>query len=537
MNMHVMGAGVATAWLRSPSTTTGIHLRDDAGGWRRVSYAQLADRVAALAGTLVERGLAGRRVAVLADDPEAFVIRFMAVLATGGTCVPLMPPMPMQDDESYRRRATDVLQRAAPEGVVTSQQELDHLPPLQLEVVLDGARSAPLDLPGAAELAGAPALIQFSSGSTAAPKGIRIGRLALDRNLRAIAGWLGMGPQDRTASWLPLYHDMGLIGCTLAPIATQTDLLLMTPMQFLRDPLSWIRCFGEQGATLTAAPTFGYGYAAKRARDRDLGECDLRNWRVAIVGAEPVRRRVIEDFCDVFAPYGFSDRAFCPAYGLAEATLVVSGTPPAERAPAARAAPSGAGVHRSATEVEGLLASGLPLEGFSLEARDVNGRAVGELELGELWVGGESLADGYEGDDELTASRFRDGWFRTGDIGYFEQGWPFVLGRMSDSLKVRGELVLAEQAEAAIARELPEMQPAVVVPSRRTGAGITVLVESGRPWDDDRRKAAEGRIAGLFDDCEVELRFVARHTIPRTTSGKPKRRECWETFVHRAAQG
>jgi acyl-CoA synthetase (AMP-forming)/AMP-acid ligase II len=377
-----------------------------------------------------------------------------------------------------------------------------------------------------------PALIQFSSGSTGRPKGIVISRRALLANVHAIATWLRMGEGDATASWLPLYHDMGLIGTTITPVLTQTDLMLMTPLQFLRRPAEWLRCFGQRGATLTAAPAFGYAYAARKADLGDLAGCDFSAWRVAILGAEPIRRSVVDQFAAQFEPLGFERRSFCPAYGLAEATLVVAATPIDAEAVTRQEAEGHDGPPDELPGRGELVGSGRALEGFQLKIVDEHGAPVAEGTPGELWVGGDSLASGYEPPDD---GAFAGGWFRTGDVGVSINGELFVYGRLSDRFKLRGEAVLAEDAEFAIQQSLELEALPVVVPSLRDGAGLTVVVEGQAAWPEDAIGSARDVIAGLFDGADIDLVFVGRGTVPRTTSGKPRRRECWELHVKAAA--
>jgi acyl-CoA synthetase (AMP-forming)/AMP-acid ligase II len=515
-----------TDWIDRPAAEAGVSFLDNDWEWCRVSYAELADRIRRVAGALAAHGLGGQRVAVLVADPEAFIVHLFAVWAVGGTCLPVTPHLPLHDANDYRRQATAGLETARPVVLLVGEDDEAVVPdwPTLRITKEDHADPGPARSPAATDAA----LVQFSSGSSGTPKAIRISRRALMANIGAIARWLQMSPGDLTASWLPLYHDMGLIGTTLCPILTQTDLMVMTPMQFLRRPEAWLRCFGESGATLTAAPAFGYAYAARKISPEVMVDWDFSRWRAAIVGAEPIRRRVIDEVTACLSPFGFARRAFCPAYGLAEATLVVSATP-LDELPVTRSDLSQVGDADATLPGQGeLVGSGRPLEGCTVRVTDEAGLSVPDSEIGEIWVGGDALADGYEPPVE---GAFVDGWFRTGDIGMVVAGELFVCGRVSDGFKVRGNRVLAEDAEFAIQKSLDLRTPPVVVPSRREGAGLTVLVESQRPWSETEQNVAHEVLGGLFDGAEVDIAFVPRGGIPRTTSGKPQRRQCWRQYV------
>ena len=262
----------------------------------------------------------------------------------------------------------------------------------------------------------------------------------------------------------------------------------------------------------------------RRVSPDELAGLDLSGWRVAIIGAEPVRSNVVDAFVDVLAPLGFRRRAFCPAYGLAESTLVVTATPPDQDAPTL-----GEGRYEPRRAPEVLVSSGRPVWGATVTTRHADGTVLPEGEVGEIWVSGPSLADGYEaveGEDP-----FASGWLRTGDVGTIQEGELYVFRRMADSFRVRGKRVFAERAEQQIQGIVGRDVAFVVVPSRSAGAGPTVIVESSIPWDDAKVAEASAAITEQFDGAGVDFVFVPRGGIPRTTSGKPKRKECWHRYV------
>ena len=331
---------------------------------------------------------------------------------------------------------------------------------------------------------------------------------------------------------------MGLIGTMLTPIAAQSDLMLMSPVQFVRDPTRWILCFGRHGATVGAAPAQGYVQACQKVNKEALEGCDLSGWQMAIIGAEPLRASALELFMDVFGPYGVRGEAFCPAYGLAEATLAATGVPVDEEPGVLPDGwtpdlPSGGDdatirVRHGSLHPHQVVGSGRPLDGVELSIRDLAGDSVPDGTLGEIWVGGTSLADGYEPPEPES---WPAGWFRTGDVGCIVQHQLFVFGRVSDSFRVGGTIVLAEHAELHIKELVPDARALVVVPSRQDGVGVTVLAESDRSWTSQTADDLRRSIADTFNGIETDLIILKRGAIPRTTSGKPRRQESWRRYV------
>src|SRR5690606_13127543 len=261
----------------------------------------------------------------------------------------------------------------------------------------------------------------------------------------------------------PLYHDMGLIGTFLGSVVAQIDLWLMSPVDFIRSPARWLDCHGRHGVTITTAPNFGYGYATSRVRDEELAGADFSAWRVAMSGAERVDAGVVADFTTRLAPYGFDSRAITPCYGMAETTLAVTGVRPGLGARIVRPAgpvDTGAPVTVAGTgtlgadrpeEPAGWIAScGRPVPGTAVEIVDDDGTPLPDGTFGEIRVSGTSVADGYETADPAANRAFGDDGLRTGDAGFLLDGELYVVGRIGDSLKVRGRKVHAEDLEAAL---------------------------------------------------------------------------------------
>nr|WP_230416354.1 AMP-binding protein [Micromonospora tarapacensis] len=270
--------------------------------------------------------------------PE-FVGALFGTLLAGATASPLAPPATFGDPDRYAEHLAAALAVMRPRLVVVDTGSASALagaaahagvPTVDVAELPGGhATAAGTGGPrgGAAATPARPALLQFTSGTTGTVRGVRVPVPALEANVAAIRDWLEMTPDDPTASWLPVHHDMGLVGCLLAPIVTGADLWLLTPAEFVRRPTRFLECFGRHGARLTAMPGFGLAHVVRRVRAEQLAGLDFGRWRAVIVGAERIQPATLDDFAGLLAPYGLRREALLPAYGLAEATLAVSGLP------------------------------------------------------------------------------------------------------------------------------------------------------------------------------------------------------------------
>jgi acyl-CoA synthetase (AMP-forming)/AMP-acid ligase II len=534
---------VLLGWLEDPDTDRGIHFADSAGGWSFRSYADLASSVAECAGRLKDAGLGTGGVVCIAlpSGPE-FVAAFFGTLIAGGTPAPVAPPLIFRSAEEYVSHLAQQLQAASPCLVVS---DADLLP-----VVVGAVQTAGLDCPCLAlSLAGercdlparppaALALLQFTAGSSGSPRGVRISWENLETHLAALHQWVRWRQDDSVASWLPLYHDMGLIGMFLCSVVHRARLWLLRPEQFLRSPTSWLECLGRFGATMTGGPSFGYGYAAKKVTPAELAGMDFSRWRVAAVGAERVDAAALDRFARLVAPGGFRREAFLPGYGLAEATLALTGSRlgklpllvAVDRASLRFGDPVRV-LERGCLDPAGgggrgdwLVGCGRPLPGVRLWIVDATGAPLGEGRLGEIVAAAPWVAEGYQGAQAGGPSRFAQGRLCTGDAGFLLDGELFVLGRMGDSTKVRGRSLYAEDVEARLAA-IPGVPAGrvVVVFGRFDGVDtVAAVVERERgAWVEAaarRLRSQTGRSA------RVLILEVPRYAIPRTSSGKPRRR-------------
>ncbi|HWF72031.1 MAG TPA: AMP-binding protein, partial [Solirubrobacteraceae bacterium] len=376
------------------------------------------------------------------------------------------------------------------------------------------------------------ALVQFTSGTSARARGVAVRFDALHANIEAIRRWLGMGGEEGTASWLPVHHDMGLIGCLLTPIANASELWLMLPEQFLRRPLRYLRCFAAGDAHLTSMPSFGLAYIARRVPAAALAGLDFSAWRAIIVGAERIDPLALRRFTALLGPAGLSPAALRPAYGLAEATLAVTGVAMGERWRALGVKPGTLALGRRVSVASGgadVVGCGRPLAGVGVEIRDVRGRPAGEGVVGEVVVAGPAVAGGYLVADPGSPTRIAGGEVRTGDAGFLLDGELFVLGRLGDSLKVRGRHVFAEDLELALVHAGVPAHRLTVLLGDHAGVptAIAVLERVGAEWG----AQAESILRRGAEHARIVVVDAPRGTIQRTSSGKPRRRRLWREFV------
>lgn len=532
-------------WLNGPRTGHGLRFATDNEGWSEHDYRSLATATRALAARLQGCGLARQDVSCLVQPtgPD-FVTGLFAIWLAGGTACPIAPPTPFQDDVAYVGHLASIFGVARPVLVLTSPE----FQPYVIRALHQAAVTAPVllseDLPAPGDCVPVTpaevALLQFTSGSSGQPRGVEVTAAGLAANISAIRDWLGMEPADGTASWLPLYHDMGLIGCLLTPVINQSTAWLMRPDQFIRDPARWLECLGDGRAVCTASPPFGYAYAVKRVAPGRLAALDFSGWKAAIVGAEPIDARVLRRFEKLVAPLGF--RGFLPAYGLAEATLLVTGrrrrdairivhpdwsqTKFGEQVPlqgqaTLREVPDG--------EAHGWLVScGRSWEGTSVQIIGADETPLTDGHLGEIVVRGPSVAKGYRGDATAGSSRFDGARLHTGDAGFLLNEELFVVGRIGDSLKLRGRTVYVEDLDVKVTTATGlGLGRAVVISSTSQGRpGVALIAEATPgPWVST---ALEILRRETGPESFVRIITGSRGLIARGLSGKPRRRHMWQ---------
>jgi 1-acyl-sn-glycerol-3-phosphate acyltransferase len=517
-----------------------------------LSHAALWTQAQQVAASLQRQGLApGEAVALMLPTSLAFLACFMGILLAGGVPVPIYPPFRAEQIEDHLRRQALILANAQVVFLVSD------------EAALPAARILRAGAPGlrsvltAQRLSGAPsawqpvargahdtALIQYTSGSTGQPKGVVLTHANLLANIRAMGEAVKAGPQDSFVSWLPLYHDMGLIGAWLGSLYHGMSLVLMPPQAFLGRPARWLHAISEHGATLSGAPNFAFEILATKVPDDELAGLDLRRWRAALNGSEPVHAATLALFCARFAPFGFDRRALMPVYGLAECGVGLA-FPPLGRGPridvidrralhderhAAPVQPQGA----AAMQVVGC---GVALPGHELRVVDERGSELPDRHEGRIEFRGPSATAGYFGNAPATQALFDGDWLDSGDVGYVADGEVFLTSRAKDLIKRGGHNVHPYDLEAEVGALAGVRRGCVAVfgatdPASRSER-IVVLAET-RLADPAARAALRERISGLALQVlglpADDIVLAPPRSVLKTSSGKIRRAACRELY-------
>jgi acyl-CoA synthetase (AMP-forming)/AMP-acid ligase II len=537
------------AWLAEPRADRGVRFAHD-GGWRLHSYDELAAMTRRAAAQIAEHADPGPAVALLLGTGPDFIAGFYGSLLAGRTPCPIPPPGYYARADAYAAHVARILRSARPGLVICDRDLLDQAERAaaiaglrRRPVVLDDASRAVLHTEPPADLA----LLQFTSGSSGTPKGVRVTPANLETNIAQIVAWSRYDAKAEVASWLPLSHDMGLIGCLLVGVTHQGDVAVMRPDQFVRRPARWLERFGRHGASFTAAPTFAFAYAAKRLHPEDLSGMDLSAWRYAVIGAERVNAAPLRAFADLAACAGFSSATFAPAYGMAEATLAITGTPVGDVPVAARldtvavrfggrldgprATLTDPGLHDGPSPW--LVASGPPLDGVRVGIIDESEQQLPEGHLGEIVVQGPTVASGYTTQPEGQSTRFADERLLTGDAGVLLDGQLYVIGRIGDAISVRGRSVYLEDVEARL-EQIPGVPKGRLVVVAGAGEVVALVEAEPGPWIS---RAQEAMVAHCGTDVQVSVRCATRGAIARTSSGKPRRRLMWQQLLEERLGG
>jgi fatty-acyl-CoA synthase len=523
---------------------TGVNIHSSRGELIEVlPYARLRDEAVALAGRLMAAGLApGDRVALAAESSGDFLRAFFACQYAGLAPAPTPLPAPFGGKDAYvahiRRMLISADVRAA-----FAPAELAGWFAEAAEGLTLSAAGALADLPDAGETAlptpdpGGLCYLQYSSGSTRFPIGVAVSQSALMANVRAIGGpdGLAVGAADRAISWLPLYHDMGLVGMLLTGMAVQVSIDLLPTTAFVRRPGLWLELISRRGGTISYAPTFGYDLAARRASALPIADLDLSAWRVAGVGGDMIRPGPLRAFAEAFAGAGFDERAFVASYGMAEATLALTLSPVGqglvtdtadvdrlERANAAAAPRSGGRTREFAL-------CGTVLPGHRLEVRGPEGEALGERQVGRIFASGPSLMKAYFGAPEETSQVITpDGWLDTGDLGYLVGGQIVITGRAKDLIIVHGRNVWPQDLEWTAERQVEALRSGDVaafsVPTPEEEK-VVALVQCRTREAAARAEliTCTASILRVSHGLEVEVVLVPPHSLPQTSSGKLSR--------------
>ncbi|MFN3984814.1 MAG: AMP-binding protein, partial [Rhodocyclaceae bacterium] len=512
-----------------------------------VSYAELDRRVRALAAQLQQRFDMGERALLLLDNDDHYVVAFLACLYAGLIAVPVFPPESARPQ--HLARLAGIAQDAQARCVLTVGVILD-----MLGTAIDGFSGCEaiavdgIDFhcaddwrphwPSADELA----FLQYTSGSTSAPKGVMVSHGSLMANERAIEETISIRPDDVFVSWLPLYHDMGLIGGLLQPLHRGVPVALMTPRFFLERPIRWLEAITRHRASVSGGPDFAYRLCLERVKDTQVAQLDLSSWRVAFSGAEPVRHDTLRAFVDRFAPAGFACEAVYPCYGLAEATLLVTGGIRGQGMVTRAFSPAAMAQGRAQADADGSILVGCGRAPATHQVEIVDPTtlmSLAEGEVGEIWANGPSIAQGYWRRPEESALSFveRDGrrWLRTGDLGFVHQGELFITGRLKDLIILRGQNVYPQDIERAIEAEVEAVRKgrvaAFAVPLPEGGEGVGVAVEVSRglqklvPVETLVEALSQATVTVCNEPVAVAV-LLNPGALPKTSSGKLQRGAC-----------
>ncbi len=536
----------------TPKRSSYIFLANGEEESARLSHGDLALQVGSLAATLAKTVPAGSRALLVFPPGLEFVTAFLGCLVSGVVAVPIVPPNPNRDSNRMRGIVLD----AEPSLVLTTQALLPGLERLAADAPEfarvdriaiddlpvedgDGARPSPSDI----------AFLQYTSGSTASPKGVIVTHASLVENERMIQEAFRQDEGSVVVGWLPLYHDMGLIGNVLQPLFCGGSCVLMSPLSFLQRPSRWLSAISRYQATTSGGPSFAYELCASQIIEEERLGLDLSSWRMAFCGAEPVRADTLERFAAAFAPQGFRREAFYPCYGLAEATLFVTGPPAGEPLVVGEFSSAALQAH-DVVAADGLgsqrlVGCGRPWRGQRVLVVDPETRVpCAPDRVGEIWVAGPSVARGYWRQLEATERDFQarlaggEGPFlRTGDLGFARDGSLFVTGRLKDLIILRGRNHYPQDVELTMERSHPAVRPgcAAAFSLEVDGEERLILVgEVQRHPGATSEEILEAVRRGVAEEHEVQAHAVVlirSATLLKTSSGKVRRSACRAAYV------
>ncbi|HEY3121952.1 MAG TPA: AMP-binding protein [Vicinamibacteria bacterium] len=530
-----------------------VHMREDDGSEYTISYGRLWAEARRVAGGLRARGVRrGDRVALMLPTGLDFLRSFQGVLAAGAVPVPIYPPLRLDRLHEYAERQSAILRDAGARLLVTvpAARALgsvlgQRVPTLEATLTADEVAEAAGPYADPGTTAADAACIQYTSGSTGAPKGVLLTHANVLANIRGIATALDARPTDVGVSWLPLYHDMGLIGSWLFCMHLGIPIAVLSPLAFLSRPERWLWAIHQRRATLSPAPNFAYELVARRVPEAALSGLDLSSWRAALNGAEPVSPDTLERFVRRFAPYGFRREALMPVYGLAEDSVALC-VPPPGRGPrllrVAREPFEREGRADPADERDGaalrFVSAGAPLAGHEVAIVDDEGGELPERRVGRVVFRGPSMMAGYYGQPEATSAiTLPGGWLDSGDLAFRDEGEVYVTGRRKDLIIKGGRNLVPQEIEEVAASVEGIRRGCVVAIGVERGElgteGLVVVAETrakGAPEREQLARAVTERVAAAVGVPPDAVELVAPGVVPKTSSGKIRRAETRELY-------
>lgn len=549
---------------RADAATAHIYLYEEDGSVRTINCGELFTRATAVAAELARRRISsGQTVAIMLPTSAEFFWTFAGTLLAGSIPVPIYPPFRADRIEEYATRQAAILRNAEARLLVTFRRAESVARLLEPQVkslrgVVTAERLASSDGPvpppeteaRPAEVApyrARPdeiALLQYTSGSTGNPKGVVLTHANLIANIRSMKEAVRIREDDVAVSWLPLYHDMGLIGAWFVPLATRIPVAILSPLAFLSRPERWLWAIHNHRGTLSPAPNFAYELCVRKIAEADIEGLDLSSWRAALNGAEPVRAETIDRFVEKFSPYGFRREALLPVYGLAEASLGVA-------APAMGTGARVDRIDRAKFENEGraipaadgasaaieFVSAGRPLPQMEVRVVGTAGEDVVERVEGRLLFRGPSATSGYYRNPEVTCELVRkDGWLDSGDLAYLADGEVYITGRAKDIIIKGGHNLYPQEIEEIAARVKGVRAGCVVafgVPDKTSGTERLAVAAEARNLAEHERVAQDitrevSNALGLPPDI---VAILPAHSIPKTSSGKLRRSETRRLYL------
>lgn len=531
-----------------------VFVRPD-GTERFCSFRELGIEAERRAADFHARGLVkGDRLAIAVPDPDEFVLSFLGAVMGGIVPVPISPQLSFKNIESYHDTVAHIANASGAKLLLTTtstRQFVDPIvpraPQLRCVVTVDelgkedhgkvDVRIDPTDL----------AFLQFTSGSTSRPKGVMVSHRNLAWNSESfmIHGLEKDSSFDKGVTWLPLFHDMGLIGFVVGTIFTDIPVVFLPTASFVRNPRVWLDKIHQHRGTITYAPNFAYALVAKRLKDKDVADLDLSSLRRAGCGAEPIQAKTLRDFAAKLAPAKFDPKAFLPSYGMAEATLAITFVPLSTGVRTdlieKKSLEGGDAKPTASIEDDGaqeLVNCGRPFPEHHVAIVDEAGNRLGDRQVGHIITRGPSVSAGYYQEPELTAEAFKAGpdgetWLYTGDLGYTVDGEVFICGRLKDMIIVRGRNFYPNDLEWVVS-ELPSVRRGNVVAFGTVVDGEEQLVIAAEAFQSDAealKQTISQAILASFSLATHDVVIVPQGTLPRTSSGKPQRRKTRQMYL------
>jgi acyl carrier protein len=555
---------VVIARGKAESAAAHIHVYEEDDSIRTITCGELLERALAVGAELTRRGLQpGQTVALMLPTGANFFFCFAGIWMAGGVPVPLYPPFRADRIEEYAARQERILRNAEVKFLITFKRvstlakllgprvpsligliDADELSNSPAPPTPPSSENRPLESSAHQAKGDEIAFLQYTSGSTGDPKGVVLTHANLLANLRSIGKAVHVTSSDLVVSWLPLYHDMGLIGAWFAPLCFGIPLAVMSPLAFLTRPARWLQAIARHRATISPAPNFAFELASRKITDAELAGVDLSSWRAALNGAEPVRAETLERFAKRFEPYGLRREALGPVYGLAEASLCVS-------APAVGTGFKVDRIGRDLFEREGraipaaeadasaleFVSAGTPIPDMAVRIVDREGRELGERFEGRLLFRSASATEGYFHNPDATRDLVRaDGWLDSGDLAYFAGGELYITGRAKDIIIKGGRNLYPHEVEEVAGRIAGVRTGCVVAfgaPDEKAGTErFIVAAEMRNPAERERIAAEMTRaIAETIGIPPDRIELLPPQSIPKTSSGKLRRAETRRLFL------